>query len=85
MKKLIKIMLIILFIQPTAFSMDRDKLNKLKSKAKTNVASWAIEDYCAGEEAMFQISYGWACKCAIKAGKANNRSAANDILSDCGL
>jgi hypothetical protein len=85
MKKLLGILLITLFIQPSAFSMSRDKLNKLKSKARNDYAASAIEDYCAGEDGWLEIQYGWACKCAIKAGKSHNKLTAAEILDGCGI
>ena len=71
-------------MQGSALSLDRDDLLKLKSKAKTSYAAAAIEDMCAGEDAFLEVMYSSRCKCAIKAGKANNKYAASEILDPCG-
>ena len=85
MKKLLGIVVLILIMQTAAFSLDRDDLAKLMSKAKTSVAANNIYDECEGENAFFKIFYSKRCKCAIKSGKANNHAAAIEILDQCGL
>ena len=86
MKKIIAtILLIILMTQSPVFSLDRDQLQKLMSKSKTSYAASYIEDYCAAETGFLQMMYGKSCKCAIKAGNANNKLAASEILDWCGL
>ena len=83
MKKLLGIVVLILIMQTAAFSLDRDDLTKLMSKAKTSVAANRIHDECEGEDAFLQIMYSDSCKCAIRSGKANNHAAAIEILNQC--
>tara|TARA_B100000963_G_scaffold337753_1_gene334029 strand:+ start:633 stop:890 length:258 start_codon:yes stop_codon:yes gene_type:complete len=85
MKKLLGIVVLTFFMCGSAMSLDRNELSKLMSKSKTSYAASHIEDYCAGENAAFEFMYGASCKCAIKAGKANNKYAASEILDQCGL
>ena len=85
MKKLLGIVVLTFFMCGSAISLDRNELSKLMSKAKTSYAASYIEDYCGYEDAPFEFMYGASCKCAIKAGKANNKYAASEILDRCGL
>jgi len=85
MKKLIVILSFFALFSTSSYSLDREDLRKLMSKAKTSMAASYIEDYCRSEDAFLEIMYGKRCKCAIKAGKANNKLAASEILDQCGL
>ena len=85
MKKLLGILVLILIMQTAAFSLDRDDLAKLMSKAKTSVAANNIYDECEGENAFFKIFYSKSCKCAIKSGKAKTRAGVSVIAQQCGL
>ena len=53
MKKLLGILVLILIMQTAAFSLDRDDLAKLMSKAKTSVAANNIYDECEGENGVY--------------------------------
>ena len=85
MKKLLSIIFITLITCTNAYSLSEEKLIELTSKARTNAAAGLIYDYCAGEDAILEMLYSKRCKCAIKAGKANNRAAVGLIVDQCGL
>tara|TARA_B100000886_G_scaffold306085_1_gene238225 strand:+ start:320 stop:577 length:258 start_codon:yes stop_codon:yes gene_type:complete len=85
MKKLLEIVVLTFFMYGSAVSQERNELSKLMSKAKTFYAASYIKEYCGYEDAPFEFMYSAFCKCAIKAGEANNKYAANEILDQCGL
>ena len=93
MKNFLILILLSFFIQNISFAMTLEKLQRLKSKAKNEIAYFAIEYYCSNEdpglsidsEMAEQIYYSSSCKCAIKAGKEDDGSVAEAILDQCGI
>ena len=93
MIRVFKIFIILFLFQNSCLSMTSEKLNRLKWKAKTDIAVKAIELECSKEnvglevdsEVGEQIFYSKPCKCAIKSGKAENNIVAQNILDICSL
>ena len=93
MRKLFTLIFFIFFFLFSCFSMTKDKLYRLTSKAKTEIAFYAIEYHCSDEnpglevdsEVAEQIYYSSSCKCAIKSGKTDNTLLAEQILDQCNL
>ena len=83
MKKLLAITVLGMLFCNTSFALSEKELRKLAAKANTEVAVNYIWGYCDSEDAFLEIMYSKHCKCAIKMGKAKNRSAAFDVWLDC--
>ena len=84
MKKFIFIISLFVLFSTSSYSLDREDLRKLMSKAKNDYGAREIEDYCYGEDAFLEIMYSKRCKCAIKSGKAGSDYAAREVAEQCG-
>ena len=93
MKIILYLIVIIFFIQNNSYTLNNEKLNRLKYKAKNKISKLSIQKYCSKEDPGIeidsaigeQIMFGKKCKCAIKSGETESEILAKNILDICSL